>query len=140
MALTGVILLQAGRLASEQKQDQEDSIPSEMMGTASGNVTDTEGEGEASAGLITSAAEESALADDHEPVLELAPREMFSRGRRRSHHDHLETELTLSSSESGVESRSSNSPRRRDGSKRRSVVGSGSARRSSRILESLERA
>jgi len=96
VALTGVLLLQAGRQWAEAKD-----------GSNSKREMDT-----------------SALADEPATPHDLdTPRIEVARGRRRSHHDHLE--LDLDDDSASTSSTRSASPRKKDGSyrKRRSTAG-----------------
>lgn len=138
VALTGVILLQAGRLASEQRQ--EENAPPAVPTSTEQTLTEP-------------AEDDSAIVEDGELAslpshAEIDAFGSVSRGRRRSHHDHLEAELSSSSASPGPSgSGRSSSPRKRDssagggngsgagGRKRRPVVGSLGRRSSLRIAE-----
>jgi len=100
VALTGVILLQAGRQTSENKDTSADPSLIKVVNT------DT-----------------SALALDDTPsdLPDLKLPEM-PRGRRRSHHDHLEADLDNASTSSSTSSlRSESVSSKRDGSRRTSA-------------------
>jgi hypothetical protein len=114
VALTGVILLQAGRQTSENKDTSADpSLIKEVK-------TDT-----------------SAVDDEPSNLPGLDVHEM-PRGRRRSHHDHIEADLDNASTGSSTSSlRSESASLKRDGSrrKRRSFVGSNRNKPTSRASE-----
>jgi len=117
VALTGVILLQAGRQTSENKDTTADPSLIKMV------KTDT-----------------SAIDDEPSNHPELDVLEM-PRGRRRSHHDHIEADLDNALTSSSTSSlRSESAPSKRDGSRRRtrrSFGGSSRNKLSSRTSETL---
>ena len=96
VALTGVILLQAGRQTSENKDTSADPSLIKMA------KTDT-----------------SAVDDEPSNHPELDAPEM-PRGRRRSHHDHIEADLDNALTSSSTSSlRSESASLKRDGSRRK---------------------
>ncbi len=115
VALTGVMLLQAGREWAEVKAPQPTAPASPDTEKPSTVAQPFKGSGE------------SAIVDEHHPLdageLHLSN---ASRGRRRSHHDHLEQDLDDSTSNASGSSNTnrSRSPRKRDTStrKKRSVA------------------
>lgn len=116
VALTGVMLLQAGRQTSEHKDTGSD--PSLIKAEAKAE------------------ADTSALDDEVSSLPEMDGFEM-PRGRRRSHHDHLEADLDSASNSSSSPSLRSDGSLKRDGSrrKRKSVAGLNRAKTTRRASE-----
>lgn len=101
VALTGVMLLQAGRQTSENKDTSPDHF------------------------LISAAKVDASALDDEVSSLPDLDYPEMPRGRRRSHHDHLEAELDSASTASSTPSLRSEGSLKRDGSrrKRKSLAG-----------------
>ena len=114
VALTGVMLLQAGRQTSENKDTSADPL------------------------LIKTVKMDTSAVDDEPTHISGLDAPVMPRGRRRSHHDHLEADLDNASMSSSTSSMPSDSASlKRDGSrrKRRPLTGSNKNKPMSRTSE-----